>query len=678
MAAGIAVALTGCTEQVFDGGYAPALEGHYLSLSPRDFSYTEASETKSTDLKSLDSWKFGETPKWLSVNQTEGNGNAIVTLTSSANTSLSARQAVFFVDSESNGFHLQRALTASQSGETPYVEFKNVSANVETTAIAQTLVYDIDTNLPDLQVSFLENWGTATYNAESKKVSLTLQENRENIYRKGDLYIASPGYNRNARLSLTQHASNISVMESLTFEADGGTETVNVESDLDWTAITEESWIEINPTSGKAGKMSIQVKTLPSYQSTERIGYVYFYFGDKQKKYIAINQQERYLNVSELFLTLDAEDGSSTTINVDSNIGWEITQSPEWLKFDRKSGSVGKSSFKLTATKNNSLNARSGTVKISDDHGGSIAKSITVEQKPFEFNGDTALEFGWQSTAQHIAIEIPTNWVASTIDNWIHLSSYFGDGKVDIDVSVDDNISEEARTGSIIFESEGKQFNVSVVQTGQYINIQNTIGEIGALGGIITLEVDSNLEYSCEIENEKENEKQWVDFEESDSGQFILKVSYNESVNQRSCIFRIKAATEKVSDSLSHGIAFHINQEGRKLNIEKSYIELSPKAGVNQEIVYVDADGPFEIDDIQYGDSTKWFDVSLIQDQRCILISVNEDLYVGTEDLYYRYGEINVKLAETVDEELKTKRILIRQYPLYNLIFVDFDEDKEI
>lgn len=654
LTAGVALALGSCSEQAFDGGYKPSLEGHYLGLTPRDFAFTDAAESKTGSVKSLNSWEFGDTPEWLAVSPAKGSGNAEVTFTSAANTSLASRQAVFFVDSKSEGFNLQRAVTAAQSGVTPYVTFKTSSSNVEATAVAQTLTYDIDSNLPDLQVSFPQDWGSATYDAANKKVRLSIQENRNDIYRTGDITISSPGYNKSARLTLTQHASNITMMETLAYEADGGSQTVSVQSDLAWTAKTESSWIEFTPGNGKAGTASMKVTALSSYQSTDRTGYVYFYFGDKQRKYITVTQGGRYLNLSESSLTLNAEDGSKGSVTIDSNIGWEVTSSPSWLTFSSKTGNAGKSTLTMTATKNNSLNERSGTVTISDNQGGAFKKNMTITQKALEFSGENSLEFGWQASSQQLRMDFPGSWTATTSSSWITLGSKSGTGAADITVSVTRNDSEDVRTGSIKFTSEGKTFDVDVVQSGQYLKIDNTSGEFGSDGGEMEFFIHTSIPHSYEIEYNDSNVIGWIMAQESEDDNICLHIAANPSIHERTASFWI-VLDEKASEAYAKRIKFSIRQRGRSLTVECGNTLVLPSYGGLTSYYDIVADGEFEV---VKNDNCEWYQLFLSKTNDAFQLNC-----VKNESEETRNGKMTISLKNLPDGESEIHEITIYQHP---------------
>lgn len=75
----------------------------------------------------------------------------------------------------------------------------------------------------------------------------------------------------------------------MSYDADGGSQTRTIKSELPWTAQTTYSWIEFSPKSGNAGETAMTITALPSYESDERLGQIYFYFGDTEKKYIGID-----------------------------------------------------------------------------------------------------------------------------------------------------------------------------------------------------------------------------------------------------------------------------------------------------------------------------------------------------------------------------------------------------
>ena len=397
--------ISGCSEDMYENvnTFKPSLESHYLSVYPRDFEFGNGEETQSGSISTENAWSFTSVPSWLTLSPASGNSDAEFSATSQANETASSRTAVFYLTANGSDWSKRRAITASQYAASPFFEFVDLENNyLYLSGEPHKITINVNTNIEDLatKIAYGEDWLSASY--ENKQLTITVNGNDEGTQRSGRVELWSSTFSKGGKIYITQYKPNLSFNEitSLSFNADGGTQTVKVSSDLPWLAQSNESWIEISPSNGNEGDNQIKITALPSYQSGNRSGKVLFYHKENQSDVgsISVSQTGRYINVSPSSVTLSASENSSDKISIESNIGWIIDSHPEWLSFSDKSGDRGESTITLTASKNNSLNSRSGTVIIKDSGSGGIESRVSVTQNGLDFGDQTTLEFGWQES----------------------------------------------------------------------------------------------------------------------------------------------------------------------------------------------------------------------------------------------------------------------------------------
>lgn len=662
--------LMGCSED-FDSDYLerhyhPSLESLYLGVNPRDFDFGNGEQEKHCDIYTGNTWSFTGVPLWLSLSQTSGKSSAEISIASKANESVLSREAIFYISAKNSESEIQRTLTASQSGASPYITFPEYSSStIEIDGKNNYLIIDVNSNIPDLTVSFSQTWGEAFYNAEAKTVNIELQANETDFSRNGVITVTSKEYNTTAKLTISQLASEVSVLEGIAmdFDANGGTQTRTISSDLDWTAKTTYPWIEFSPKSGKSGDTEVRISVLPSYEADKRIGQIYFYYNDTQKKYIGITQTGRYLNVSVEVITLSADENSSEEVIIDSNIEWEVVSCPEWLSVSQSSGDSGKTPVTIYAQKNNSLNSRAGTIKIKDSKSGGMESEIVVTQKGLDFGDQVTVEFGWKASQQILNIPIPNSWNAAVSSDWISLSDYSGTGEKQIMVSVTKNDDEDLRSGSIVFTSEGKTFSINIIQSGQYINIASTSGEFAAMGGDLILSISSSLDVKELIEYQSEI-TDWVKIEKTKDGTFKIKVDFNPSINDRTALLKISPTDSEAS---TQGVIYTIKQFGRGLAADKSQICMFAKGGTS-DAVSISCDGSYSI---EKDSNDYWYTLVPNYDNNSFYIVVTENTL--SED---REGNVNILLKELPQDEEKALQIKVHQYQSgINIEFEPFDND---
>lgn len=653
--------LMGCSEDVYEGAYKPSLESHYLSVYPRDFVFGNREETQTGSITSENAWSFTNVPSWLTLSPSSGNSDTDFSVTSVANETMTSKTAVFYLSTNTSEWSQQKTITASQAAQKPLFKF----VDLENTSIylnggAQTLTIGVETNLEDIVskttvTSGSDGWITAAY--ENKKLTISVNANDDGYQRTGRVELYSmTHYSAGGTIYITQYKPNLSFNEitSLSFDADGGSQNVSVSSEISWFALSKESWIEITPSEGNAGNNQVKITALPSYQSGIRNGKALFYYKDNQSSVgsISVSQTGRFINISPTSVTLPAEENSSEKVDIDSNIGWEVSSCPSWLVLNQNKGDSGKTTITISAHKNNSLNSRSGTIILKDSKTGGIQSSITVTQNGIDFGDNTTLEFSWHQSSLSLDIPLPGNWNAAVSDGWITLSQYIGTGETTCDITVSRNDAQDARTGAIIFSTENQNITISVVQEGQYITIDATSGEIPAMGGFVELHVNTTVDVVPSIEYES-RETDWIAYEKVSDNLYQLSVKYNPSINQRYATLVLNPKDSNVKDELTSGVRFNIKQFGRELRVEPSIINLFAKGGTTETYSIV-ADGTYSI---QKPEEYVWF--TLVHNS-----SNNTYYIVATENKTEqpRTGEIMVRLTNLPQSEESSVTIPIYQF----------------
>lgn len=666
--------LMGCSEEVYDGAYKPSLESLYLSVYPRDFEFGNGEETKTGYITSENTWSFSSVPSWLSISPTSGNSNAEFSATSAMNETMANRTSLFYISANTSDWKQQKAITVSQASALPSFRFLNLeNTSIYLEGTAQTCTIDVETNLDDLATKVMfdfgsDNWITASY--ANKRLTISISANDDGYERSGRVELWSSAYSKGGTIYITQYKPNLSFNEitSLSFDADGGSQTVKVSSDLSWSALSKESWIEISPSQGAAGDNSVKITVLPSYQSGNRNGKALFYYKDNQSAVgsISISQSGRYLTATPSSLTLSADENSSGSINIDSNIDWTIESHPDWISFNKNNGEAGKSTVTLSATKNNSLNSRSGTIIFRDSKSGGIESRVAVTQNGLDFGDQNILEFNWHQSTLPLNVPLPGTWNAAVSVGWISLSEYSGVGNKAIVVSASKNDGEETRNGKIIFTSEGKTIEVSVVQSGQYIKLDNTSGEFNATGGSLTLNVASSINTSWKVEYPN-SDNDWISVNETSPNEFFINIAQNPSSSNRTATFVLYPIDDDVSNIYAQGAKLAIKQSGRVLSCETYKICLFAAGGTSETYKIV-ADGKYSI---EKAPEDNWY--TIVSD-----ITSNTFYIVATDNTTNsdRSGQISLSLLDLPNGESSNLSIEVFQYKTgINISFDNFEEE---
>ena len=603
------------------------------------------------------SWELTGAPSWLTLSQKSGTGDATVTLTATENKDVdNSRVAVLQLKSTTAKYEFSKSVTVTQSAASIYLTTSETSLTLAPQAVQKNITISSDVEWEAVSSA---GWLELT-KTNATTLSLNASENTTAGTRTATVTLRRVGTTRAlATISVVQSEAGITgSTDTVAFTADGGTKSVDIEADVTWSATTSEaSWLTVTPTSGTGGKVSLGISALANNSAAARSAYVYVKIGTEQKLAIPVSQEGISFNVVGALENVFAADGSTKQkLTVESNTAWAVLSCPEWLTVTPAQGSKGTCEITLQAAANNSLDSRSATLRIGIE-GLTIYKDITVAQEGVTIElGDRSLDFGWETAEREVEITFPGSWSAMASDDWLTLSQSSGLGEETIIVTAATNPGEDVRTGTITVASEGRSMKITAVQQGQYLKINSTAGEVGAMGGSVNLTVTTTVGAAASVEYQG-TAKDWVTYDNDDKGNYTLSVAYNPSSNNRTAQFVIKPTMSGTNTTCSSGVKFAITQKGRSLSANVSKIVFSV-AGGTSDTYTITADGGYSI---TKPDADDWY--TLQQDSASCTFSI-----VATENTTnnVRTSRLTVSLAGLPSGETKDLVIEVLQYDLYN------------
>lgn len=168
-------------------------------------------------------------------------------------------------------------------------------------------------------------------------------------------------------------------VSSLSFTADGGSESVIITSNFTWETINTPSWITLSKTSGSSGTTSVTVTAAASTSTSSRTGTITL--GNSSKSVsISVSQSaatvSNEISASETSLSFIA-DGESKSVSVTSNFAWETVSKPSWIIISPSSGSSGTTSLIITADKTTSTSSRTGSISLGKSSSATVSISVS-------------------------------------------------------------------------------------------------------------------------------------------------------------------------------------------------------------------------------------------------------------------------------------------------------------
>lgn len=178
--------------------------------------------------------------------------------------------------------------------------------------------------------------------------------------------------------------------QEIVFDADGGSEALNITSNTSWTITGGKGWLEVSPSTGDGSKVVV-LSVSENTALKERECNITVTTDDAQvMQRVTIIQEATpaslVVDVNEI--TLAATNGSSRSFNIKSNDSWTITGCPEWLNLSTKNASGDVTVTIEALTTNYSAQDRSAVLTVQT---ASLSCNVTVIQKAAWLSNCTAM-----------------------------------------------------------------------------------------------------------------------------------------------------------------------------------------------------------------------------------------------------------------------------------------------
>ena len=250
--------------------------------------------------------------------------------------------------------------------------------------------------------------------------------------------------------------------------------TINVTSNTNWNLSRSVTWL--NPSiglGGWSGNRSFTVNVAANNTASARSGNITV-SGAGVTRNISFQQLGAVVNTLNVstggWNSIPATNWNSGTVNVISNITWNLSRSVTWLTPSLSLGNwSGNRSFTVNVAANTTANVRTGNVTVS---GGGITRNISFQQLGAATL--TVSSTGWNSipgngwTSGTINVTSNGTWTLARSVTWLTPSLGLGNwtGNRSFTVAVAANTTANARTGNVTVSAAGITRNISFQQLG--------------------------------------------------------------------------------------------------------------------------------------------------------------------------------------------------------------------
>lgn len=615
----------GCKEDNSIQSKDPVIENRSLKPSKTNINFDAKHNTQQLEIisESVD-WNLRNNASWLAISPSTGNKTTNVSISAQEHFSAdSSRMAILTLESTTPDYEYERALYVSQNAATPYLTIETNEYAFPGKACNK--VFNVNSNSKWSVVSNCE-WIIANKLSEGS-LKVDIMENPSNDFRKSNIILKNKSGEQT--IQITQFASSVYLSQtSIKTEKQPSLFTLEINSDLNWNAVSSADWILLRPADGKAGISNFEIATTENNTTSERTGYVYIYTGNNQKAQIEITQKGLYIKASQANISLSS--GAETKeISIESNTDWKIIAAPNWVTVSTNEGS-GNQKIEITTTENNSTMERNGCIKIGHNHL-DLSCSIDISQKAKTFKTDaTVLEFGVKESTQTINIISELPWTSNILDEWITTDITYADSSRSVNVTVSETPSYDERIGSIVYSVVDKEITVNIHQLAKYFTITDKAFNFSSKGGKTNLTFSSNESWKINVKDGAD----WITLSQKEGegdGNITINVTDNFSSKKRQGVILINTSAKQIIEII-------INQEGRYLRTNTESLFYFSAGG--ESYISIDTDGKYKI-----STDSEWITTQKLSDSQAkIKVSKNNEATIRT-------GYITIQLADIINDE---------------------------
>lgn len=271
---------------------------------------------------------------------------------------------------------------------------------------------------PDVNNDFEARQGTFTLNAGTVSRIVTLSQAAADV---------EPVFNVDGTDGDTFY------VEALDIE--GG--SFNVSSNRDWTAdVNGVSWATVTPLKGEKNR-SATISVIPKTVNDDEVreGTISFDYGAAAPKVIKLVHKkfEPTISISVTEMTaITTGKIADPVVVVTANADWTAETSADWLAIDKAEGELGDTEVKVSATANNTGEARSATVTFTNR----TATAVLTVTQGSEYVTTSVENISTSDTEAEFDVTANVEWVVTSSESWAVLSPTEGNGNGKVTVTM--------------------------------------------------------------------------------------------------------------------------------------------------------------------------------------------------------------------------------------------------
>ena len=348
-----------------------------IEIMPKNLEFVCTGETKIIAVFTEDAWTASMDVDWVTLSQTEGQGDAEIRVTLGENPNYEQRQTTVLFTT-AGGAQGMLGIRQEASPNPHFLEVSPLEFQFEKEGGEREISVNCDTGWEFdmacdwLSLSQQSGIGNATVVLTAQPNLLTEPRTNAFFIKSGNLYY---------ELSVTQAPGDTPLM--VEFDADtvfvvytGGLQSLSLTSNTTWQ-LQASSWITLITSSGE-GDAVFDIAVDSNTDPNNRIGFVSAVHNGQEMANIIVVQEGKP-NILETDITeLDVRpEGGSYEIQVTSNQSWAVNADVNWIHYEPQSG-FGNKILTVTVDPMMGARPRTGHIKLSGETGSLVI--ITVNQ----------------------------------------------------------------------------------------------------------------------------------------------------------------------------------------------------------------------------------------------------------------------------------------------------------
>ena len=312
------------------------------------------------------SWDYSDNASWFSLSHTD-NG---LQVTASEYTSINERTAEITLSNSK--YNIEKIIKVTQKAFEPRLEIDKTELNFDVNGGSMTVF--VTTNA-EFNISSHPSWFSCQI--RSNRVTFTASASDVTTERTAEVKIYLTNYNLSESIKVTQKKFvpefEVKTVE-LEFEADGGMQTIPINTNFDYNVSISESWLSYERTSS-----GIKLTATANIDEQDRSADVKIYNNTYNKSATVKVTQKKFVPEFEVedINTLEFDFlGIDRIITVSSNIDYNFKSNVDWISCSKVDQGIKISVSLYTDIEDN----RVGEIVIYSDQYHTPSKAITITQ----------------------------------------------------------------------------------------------------------------------------------------------------------------------------------------------------------------------------------------------------------------------------------------------------------